>query len=148
MVSFQVLATFVKNAFYLPDIFQLHKYLKLFLLMYRIYVNGNKAIENSGYINIWFTKSGPRKVLLRNYQYFYFSNINMSFTNFFLRKCQFFTRFSNFFWSLCHKYLVPGIQKSPLCMLTTSKFKIYAIHNFFLTPAKRQKGEFQNGYFK
>ena len=86
MVSFQVLATFVKNAFYLPDIFQLHKYLKLFLLMYRIYVNGNKAIENSGYINIWFTKSGPRKVLLRNYQYFYFSNINMSFTNFFFKK--------------------------------------------------------------
>ena len=51
--------------------------------MYRIYVNGNKAVENSDYINIWFTKSGPRNVLLRNYQYFYFPTLTCLFPIFF-----------------------------------------------------------------
>ena len=63
--------------------FPLQRYQIFILLMCIMYVKGNKPVENLGCRNVWITVNSPWKVLFSNFCYFHFSNIYMSFVNFF-----------------------------------------------------------------
>ena len=65
---FQFFAIYLKNAFYLANIFQFDKY-SYFLLMCVLYAKDNKAVDK---------QNDPQKVLLRSFRYFRFYNITMT----------------------------------------------------------------------